>query len=207
MISRQKLLEAASRVYAEHGFRGATTRRIADEAGVNEVTIFRLFGSKAQLLAEAMKCTDPIGTGVLPETPQDPERELTQWCEAHLDAMRGARGMIRKALADLEEHPEVAPFVCNEQQSHFARLHAYAIQLARPSNARERDDVSTACAMLFGALFADAMGRDFIPTIYPQPASASAGMYVRVFLRALGVLSSERIARTPSGRAARIVGA
>src|SRR5215207_2135103 len=101
MISRQKLLEAASRVYAEHGFRGATTRRIADEAGVNEVTIFRLFGSKAQLLAEAMKCTDPIGTAIHPETPQDPERELTQWCDAHLEALRNARGMIRKALADL----------------------------------------------------------------------------------------------------------
>lgn len=207
MISRQKLLEAASRVYAEHGFRGATTRRIADEAGVNEVTIFRLFGSKAQLLAEAMKCTDPMGTAVLPESPQDPERELTQWCEAHLEAMRSARSMIRKALADLEEYPEVAPYVCNEQEAHFERLERYATQLAAPRTAREAEDVATACAMLFGALFADAMGRDFIPALYPKPAVAAATMYVRVFLHALGVQEGDRTARAPSARAARIAGA
>ena len=207
MISRQKLLEAASRVYAEHGFRGATTRRIADEAGVNEVTIFRLFGSKAQLLAEAMKCTDPMGTAVLPETPQDPERELTHWCEAHLEAMRSARSMIRKALADLEEYPEVAPYVCNEQQAHFERLVRYATQLAAPRTAPEVEDVATACAMLFGALFVDAMGRDFIPALYPKPAGAAAPMYVRVFLHALRGQAGDRTARAPSNRAARLAGA
>ena len=32
LVNRQKLLEAAARVFAEAGFRGATTRRIAEEA-------------------------------------------------------------------------------------------------------------------------------------------------------------------------------
>lgn len=198
MISRQKLLEAASRVYAEHGFRGATTRRIADEAGVNEVTIFRLFGSKSQLLVEAVKCADPIGTALLPETPEHPERELTKWCKAHLDAMRRARGMIRKAMADLEEHPEVAPFVCHEQAPHFARLVQYATRLAHPEIARDEDYVLTACAMLLGALFADSMAREVVPSVYPQPAAASPGLYVRVFLRSLGVEPSEQRPGEPS---------
>jgi hypothetical protein len=61
--------------------------------------------------------------------------------------------------------------------------------------------------MLFGALFADAMGRDFIPALYPKPANASAGMYVRVFLRALGARTDDRSARAPSGRTARTAGA
>ena len=50
MISRERILEAAGRVYAKHGFRGATTRLIAMEAEVNEVTLFRTFGSKSALL-------------------------------------------------------------------------------------------------------------------------------------------------------------
>ena len=54
--TKQQLLDAAVRVYAEGGFRGATTRRIAEEAGVNEVTLFRLFGSKAALIDEAIRC-------------------------------------------------------------------------------------------------------------------------------------------------------
>ncbi len=80
--NREKLLHAAGRVYAEVGFRGATTRRIADEAGVNEVTLFRLFGSKSQLLAEAINCQDPMGTVSLPLEPVNP----TASCR------RGAKG-------------------------------------------------------------------------------------------------------------------
>ncbi len=39
------------RVFARDGLNGATTRAIAREAAVNEVTLFRLFRSKERLLA------------------------------------------------------------------------------------------------------------------------------------------------------------
>src|SRR3954470_21092793 len=48
--TRQRLLAAAARVYARVGLNGATTRAIAAEAGVNEVTLFRHFKSKDRLL-------------------------------------------------------------------------------------------------------------------------------------------------------------
>ena len=54
MDVREQLLEAALKVFADAGFRGATTRRIAQEAGVNEVTLFRQFGSKEGLILEAV---------------------------------------------------------------------------------------------------------------------------------------------------------
>src|SRR3712207_8279628 len=60
--SRERILEAAARVYAQYGFRGATTRLIAQEAGVNEVTLFRLFGSKAQLFDELLQKQDRKST-------------------------------------------------------------------------------------------------------------------------------------------------
>ena len=53
--TRDQLLAAAARLYGEHGYRGTTTRRIAEEAGVNEVTLFRLFGNKTALLEEAIR--------------------------------------------------------------------------------------------------------------------------------------------------------
>ena len=37
-----------------HGYLGATTRRIAEEAEVSEVTLFRLFGTKEAVLEEAI---------------------------------------------------------------------------------------------------------------------------------------------------------
>ena len=49
--TRQRLLQAAAQVFARHGLTGATTRAIAEAAGVNEVTLFRHFQSKDRLLA------------------------------------------------------------------------------------------------------------------------------------------------------------
>jgi AcrR family transcriptional regulator len=47
----ERLLRAAAKVFARDGLTGATTREIAREAGVNEVTLFRLFHTKLNLLA------------------------------------------------------------------------------------------------------------------------------------------------------------
>jgi len=48
--ARQLLLNAAARVFARDGLEGATTREISREAGVNEVTLFRHFGTKEHLI-------------------------------------------------------------------------------------------------------------------------------------------------------------
>jgi len=51
VATRQRLLDAAARIFARDGLSGATTRAIAHEAGVNEVTLFRHFHTKEGLLA------------------------------------------------------------------------------------------------------------------------------------------------------------
>jgi len=45
-----QILDAATRVFASKGFRGATTKEIAAEAGVSEGTIYNYFESKHDLL-------------------------------------------------------------------------------------------------------------------------------------------------------------
>src|ERR1700736_4665150 len=49
-LTRERLLDAATQTFSTDGLRGATTREIARKAGVNEVTLFRHFKSKEQLL-------------------------------------------------------------------------------------------------------------------------------------------------------------
>lgn len=48
--TRERILTAAREVIGRKGKRGATTREIADVAGVNEATLFRHFGTKEALL-------------------------------------------------------------------------------------------------------------------------------------------------------------
>lgn len=54
MNAEQKILDAALKVFASEGYFGATTRRIAEEANVAEVTLFRKFQSKENLLKEVL---------------------------------------------------------------------------------------------------------------------------------------------------------
>jgi AcrR family transcriptional regulator len=49
-VQRQHVLEAATTVFAQKGFRGATIRDVALAAGVSDGTIYNLFDNKAALL-------------------------------------------------------------------------------------------------------------------------------------------------------------
>ena len=53
--TRQRLLDAATEILNRVGIQGATTREIARRAGVNEVTLFRHFKSKEQLLRAVLQ--------------------------------------------------------------------------------------------------------------------------------------------------------
>lgn len=54
-LTRKRILAAAQHVFSRDGFQGATTREIAREAGVNEVTIFRHFHTREELLHATLK--------------------------------------------------------------------------------------------------------------------------------------------------------
>src|SRR5258708_13378774 len=53
-LTRRRILEAAEKVFSRDGFQGATTREIAREAQVNEVTLFRHFRTRDDLLRETI---------------------------------------------------------------------------------------------------------------------------------------------------------
>ena len=99
MDTRTELLKAAAAVFAQHGSRGSTTRRIAEAAGVNEVTLFRYFGSKEALLQEAIAhSADGAPSITLPAAPIDPEAELTEWCGTVMERLRAKRSIIRQCV-------------------------------------------------------------------------------------------------------------
>lgn len=191
MDIRERILQAAARVYAQHGFRGATTRLIAIEAGVNEVSLFRTFGSKAALF-EAMMQThaSSVPLPALPEVPADPESEITVWCGALLAHMREWRSIIRKSFGELEERPEAAVVMCEGPHCAAAALTAYVGRLQGAGMADETVDLATAVSMFMSSMFGDAICRDVLPDAFPQPVEDAPAKYVNVFLRAVGALGA-----------------
>ena len=90
----EKILRAFMRLVVKRGFDATTTRAVAKEAGVNEVTIFRLFSDKASLATEAFRFFNYETWNDVP-TPRFPvatPRQAALGLAAHLRAMRdGAR--------------------------------------------------------------------------------------------------------------------
>jgi AcrR family transcriptional regulator len=52
--TREKILESALHLFSEKGYLGATTKDIAAESGIAEVTLFRHFAAKENLLEEVL---------------------------------------------------------------------------------------------------------------------------------------------------------
>ena len=184
---RHRILAAAARVYAHLGFRGATTRLIAADAGVNEVTLFRTFGSKADLLKAMLQ--EQVSADSAPPIAgdlSDPAGEITVWCESLLTHLRGHSHIIRKTIAEAEERPDAACAACEGSNSAGASLALYVERLREEGLADAESDTHTAVSMFMSAMFGDALYRDVMPQVFPQPVESAPAKYVQTFLRAVG---------------------
>ncbi len=185
--TKDHILEAAARLYGEHGFRGTTTRRIAQEAGVNEVTLFRRFGSKTALLLEALRVHSVEPTRAeLPAVPADPLAELTEWCTHKRRAISNMRSIIRKAMSEFEENPAMPKCITQGASMTYASLREYLQRLGDAGFTNPKADVGTATSMLISTVFHDAIARDMMPHAFPQPSSTAPGMYAAMCLKSLG---------------------
>ena len=80
--TRDAILRAARKQFAESGYEGATMRAIASEAGVDAALVVHFFANKASLLAEAI------------EWPFDPEVEMPK-------LLVGGRSEVGRRLVEL----------------------------------------------------------------------------------------------------------
>lgn len=51
-VRRAEILTAAERIFVEHGYEGATIRKIADEVGLSSTALYMHFADKAEILHE-----------------------------------------------------------------------------------------------------------------------------------------------------------
>lgn len=203
--TRDHILDAAAKVFAEHGFRGSTTRLIADAADVNEVTLFRLFGSKDALLGEAIRTrVYDRDQPMLPDEPGDAHAELTAWATAEYHNLVKHRSSIRQGMTELGERPELSRCMAHGPKGAHARLQKYFSRLIELGRADKDANAVHASAVLLGSLFSDVMGRDMMPETLP-PAKQAPSVYADMVLRAIGYATRHTSTRrrTAAPRAAR----
>jgi len=187
MANRELLLEATARLYAEHGWRGTTTKRIAEAAGINEVTVFRQFGSKAALLDAAIRhASAPTAVIRLPDVPSRLSEELTGWALAHHQSIAAKSGIIRSCLAESEERPALASRACEGGMVAFGEGARYLRAARSRGLIGRRGSIEAATMMLINSIFMDAITRELMPVDHVRPADEVVSQYVEMVLAGLG---------------------
>jgi AcrR family transcriptional regulator len=106
--AHQRLLEGAARVFARDGIAGSTTREIAREAGVNEVTLFRHFQSKDRLIAAVIG--ENFGTEAVqalqapPAASGDLRADLAEHARRYEHLLTQNLPLIRTMLGEVHHH-------------------------------------------------------------------------------------------------------
>ncbi len=197
MDTRARLLDVTARIFAEAGYHGATTRRIAQEADLNEVTVFRHFGSKDALIREALQVVARERRPLLDVTAPDPIAELNRWALACFTHFYDHRNLIRRMMGEMVERPEIAPGLCEDTNEEFFQLHRFLEALKERGEARGDVRSEAAAGMLVGALLSNALWRDLFPDM--PPPEETVRLYLDLMLRAVGA-ERRRAPRPAAGR-------
>ncbi|MEM9150852.1 MAG: TetR family transcriptional regulator [Cyanobacteria bacterium P01_F01_bin.3] len=104
--SREKIVRSALQLFSTRGITATTTKEIAEQAGVNEVTLFRQFGSKHGLLLAVMK-EAPILSAMQAELSEivganDP---LVAYGSAGLELLGRVPELMRSLIGETSQSP------------------------------------------------------------------------------------------------------
>lgn len=187
--TRERILIAAREVMARKGNRGATTREIADTAGVNEATIFRHFGNKHGLRSAMAQrfCGAVELQALVASLSGDLEGDLFEIGSTMMSRMESLRDMICWSLVEQEDEHEPEPLVQLGDQAWRAPEAIHHVLLDFMARRIEAGDLHGEPGRLtrffMGIVFAHVMGRKKFPDaeMFGTPEEALR-FYIGVFL-------------------------
>ncbi|MEM8722862.1 MAG: TetR/AcrR family transcriptional regulator [Cyanobacteria bacterium P01_G01_bin.39] len=191
--TRTKILQAALRLFAKHGYDGTTTKDLAKSAGIAEGTLFRHFPSKKAILVEvATSGWVDILTDLLTELSEmGSYKAVSQVMRRRMLNMRANGDLMRVCFIEAQYHPELKENIQTEVINKMTDVAEAFFETAmekgiyRPMNPK-------IVAKVFLGIFAIAGFSEqtiIDPDASPQAMQEMAEGISDIFLR--GVLNSE----------------
>jgi AcrR family transcriptional regulator len=154
--SSERLVQAALDMFSRRGM-AATTREIAEAAGVNEVTLFRLFESKDRLLAAVVQEVVRAESEALDRVDFDDfdiKRDITAVAEVFYDTHHKYQAFLRTILAH-RMHPRLTEEIVRQViQPLRAKFIRYLTEGQRRGVIRATIELSPAVDAFTGMIFA-----------------------------------------------------
>jgi AcrR family transcriptional regulator len=185
--TRQRLFDAATETLNRRGIQGTTTREIARRAGVHEVTLFRHFKSKDQLLRAILKRALAAKAAGLDENSSRKENlreslgKYGRHYYSHLEKNKGFAGaLLAGHLLPKSIQVLIADVICPARE----RLISILADAQKGGVVRSEVNVEAALDAFNDALYAGMLlKRAYVPQNYSPDAYMST--VVEVFVRGM----------------------
>jgi AcrR family transcriptional regulator len=186
--TRTRILDATREIFSQKGFRGTTTREIAERAGVNEATLFRHFGNKEALIEAMFKNACSSDGNFISDffegASGDLAVDLKALAVAALTGMSAKRDLILIALAEEPRDPTGFNMLWKTPSLVYESLRAYFARAVEQGTIS--GDPAILARFFMGMMFAHIMGRCIFGTPnFEEVADYSVGIFLN------GILNKE----------------
>jgi TetR/AcrR family transcriptional regulator, fatty acid metabolism regulator protein len=153
---RERILTAAERIFARHGFFAAKVSDVAKEAGVADGTIYLYFKSKDDLLISLFErrmqqVNDLLRAAVAPV--KAPTEQLRVFIKTYLQLVHDEPTAVEVLTIELRQSSKFMKEYENPQFADFLRLLGGIIQAAQDTGELDRSiPAHVAARMIFGVL-------------------------------------------------------
>ena len=167
----QRILEAALMVFSRDGISGATTREIARVAKVNEVTLFRYFKNKNELLRRAVLCSaaryEQVFAEASLESPDDLHRTVRSYAQAYANKLQENEDLVRTFMGELKRHLKLwRSLFAESAKASRQKFIAYLKAGQKAGLVRKELDAETAADALTGMLMSGTLRRPLTDSFY-----------------------------------------
>lgn len=163
--ARARILDTALETFSANGFKGTTTKAIARKAGVNEVTLFRHFGSKKNLFYAVIDREAKVRTGILDvrlEPGTDMVEDLTGLGRAMYPLMAEKARLLRMIMTEVENEPEIWTHISPVPSEAISVIAGYFEKARKKGMLRDGVDSRIAALGLFSFFFRSLVSHAFL---------------------------------------------
>jgi AcrR family transcriptional regulator len=201
---RNKIIDAALAVFSSRGFRGATTKEIARAAGINEVTLFRYFGTKENLFSEVFNHHSlfPTLRELIPEHREESyEKVMTGLAARIMEIYRSQKDLIHLVLLESYRYPNQGIMFFKQIYGKiFQPLAKYLEEKKRAGEIGQLDPELAARAFL-GMFFSFFVAQEFLlgKRVVQVSDTVVIREFVRIFLNGTRPKGLDKMAEGCSG--------
>lgn len=187
--TRNRILDAALELMYERGYDGTTTRAIAASADVNEVTLFRHFGSKRNLLMAVIDRETEVAEEVKDAQfafSGDLEADLRMAGERMAHEMVARAKLVKIIMMEASKDPEIWEHVSKTPFQIIGHITRY-FEMSK-ARGRMRDvDPHLAAIGFFSFFFRTMIANAFLGTdVFIEMDADNIGGFVDMFVNGIG---------------------